>query len=162
MPNRTVRFLLGPQNAPTSAAAGVPSLFVALVGIAALRLGYGIDALLEGSPTLLRAGGPLFSQVYSVAWIVAATWTLVGVLITMATGRTRQEFIGTWFALGGTTTLVVALIWNALHGAPNGFVGVWQPAALGYLSAWRLLNIAGSYRPSKHPNGRLRACTTAD
>lgn len=147
MPRRAVRLVLGPQNAPTVLAAGTPSLFAALVGIAVLRVAYGIDALLEGSPTLTVTGGPVFSALYAVAWLIAATWALVGTVLTMATGRTRQEFLGLLLALGGTTTLVLALVWNAVHGAPHGLVGIWQPLALAWLSGWRLLNIAGSYRP---------------
>jgi hypothetical protein len=139
MPNRAVRLVLGPQNAPTILAAGTPSVFWALMGVAVLRMAYGLDALLEGSPTMLLAGGVGFSRLYSSLFLAAAVWAFVGTLLTITTGRARQE---------GTLTLVAALVWNAVHGL-GPFTGVWQTLALAWVAGWRLLNIGGSYVPTK-------------
>lgn len=151
MPNPTVRALLGAQNAPTILAIGKPSLFSALIGVAACRVAYGVDALVEGSPTLSTTGGHWFSVVYSIAWLLAALWAFVGTLLTVALGRTRHEFVGLLLTLGGTATLVGALLWNATHGTAHGAVGVWQPVALGWLAAWRMLQIASTARPLPGP-----------
>lgn len=151
MPNATVRALLGPQNAPTILAVGRPSLFTLLIGAAACRVAYGIDSLVEGSPTLTIAGGPTFSLVYSIAWLVAAVWAFAGTLLTVGIGRSRTELVGLVLTLGGTATLAAAIVWNACHGAEHGTVGIWQPIALGWLAGWRMLQIASTARPLPGP-----------
>lgn len=148
MPNRLARTVLGPQNAPTILLTGSPSIFWPLMLQAVLRVMYAVEAIAHGSPQALAAGGAAYSLAYSLGFAFASVWAMVGTVISLGTGRTRQEFVGNVLVLGGYATLVGLVLWNTWHSLPQqGLVPVWPTVALAVLPAWRLLNMAAAYRP---------------